>query len=160
MSISKTQLGQAVRQVRELRGYSQAELGRQSGLQPNTIALIERGERGVSLDAVNKLASALAIPAGCLTMLGTTKLRGDSEGTAMVKSVQALIWATLVAQTQLEAKEEAEESTQAKVRAIKSGPRLQALAQGAPAKKKVQKRGSGSKKTAGTKSKKALQLSD
>jgi len=85
MSISKTQLGQAVRQIRELRGYSQSELGRKSGLQSNTIALIERGERGVSLDAVNNLASALAVPAGCLTMLGTTKIRGDSAASAMVR---------------------------------------------------------------------------
>ena len=160
MSISKTQLGQAVRQVRELRGYSQAELGRKSGLQPNTIALIERGERGVSLDAVNKLASALAVPAGCLTMLGTTKIRGDSEAAAMVKNMQELILVTLFAQTQLEAKENAAKLTQAKVMAIQSGPRLQARAEGASRKKKVRRRGPGSKKAAVTKSKKVLQLSD
>jgi transcriptional regulator with XRE-family HTH domain len=123
MSISKTQLGQAVRQIRELRGYSQAELGHKSGLQPNTIALIERGERGVSLDAVNKLASALAVPAGCLTMLGTSKIRGDSESAAMVQSMQELILATLFAQSELEAKEKAAKLTQSKVKAIRSSAR-------------------------------------
>ena len=123
MSISKTQLGQAVRQIRELRGYSQAELGRKSGLQSNTIALIERGERGVSLDAVNKLASALAVPAGCLTMLGTSRIRGDSESAAMVKSMQELILATLFAQSELEAKEKAAKLTQAKVKATRSSAR-------------------------------------
>jgi transcriptional regulator with XRE-family HTH domain len=143
MSISKTQLGQAVRQIRELRGYSQAELGHKSGLQPNTIALIERGQRGVSLDAINKLASVLAVPAGCLTMLGTTKIRGDSEGTAMVQRMQELILATLFAHSQLEAKEKAAKLTQAKVQA--SQPR---------------RRSSSAKRTARTKSKKSLQLAD
>ncbi len=139
MSISKTQLGQAVRQIRELRGYSQAELGRKSSLQPNTIALIERGERGVSLDAVNKLASALAVPAGCLTMLGTTKIRGDSEAAALVKNMQELILATLFAQTQLEAQENGAKATQAKVRANRSGSR--ARPEGATRKRKVGARG-------------------
>jgi transcriptional regulator with XRE-family HTH domain len=143
MSISKSQLGHAVRQIRELRGYSQAELGHKSRLQPNTIALIERGERGVSLDAINKLASALAVPAGCLTMLGTTKMRGDSEGMAIVKSMQELILATLFAQTQLEAKEKAAESTQAKAKAAQ--PR---------------RRGSRTKKSKRAKSKKSFQLAD
>lgn len=143
MSISKTQLGHAVRQIRELRGYSQAELGHKSGLQPNTVALIERGERGVSLDAVNKLASALAVPAGCLTMLGTTKIRGDSEAAAMVKSMQELILATLFAQTQLEAEEKAAKLTQAKVQAIQS-----------------RRRSAGTKKTTRAKSKKPLQVAD
>jgi transcriptional regulator with XRE-family HTH domain len=152
MSISKTQLGHAVRQIRELRGYSQAELGHKSGLQPNTIALIERGERGVSLDAVNKLASALAIPAGCLTMLGTIRIRGDSEGAAMVKSMQELILATLFAQTQLEAKEEAEKLTRAKVEAIQSRRDLQTIAQRGTVAKKTRKRSAGAKTTARAKS--------
>jgi transcriptional regulator with XRE-family HTH domain len=110
MSISKTQLGHAIRQIREMRGYSQSLLAQKTGLQPNTVALIERGERGVSLDAVNKLAAALAIPAGCLTMLGTTKIKGDSESTALVKSMQELIRATLFAQTCLQEKEETSHS--------------------------------------------------
>src|SRR5947207_13381462 len=119
MSISKTQLGHAVRQIREMRGYSQSLLAQKAGLQPNTVALIERGERGVSLDAVNKLATALAIPAGCLTMLGTTKIKGDSENTALVKNMQELILATLSAQTNLEAKERA---PQLQVHASRTAP--------------------------------------
>jgi transcriptional regulator with XRE-family HTH domain len=139
MSISKSQLGQAVRQIRELRGYSQAELGHKSGLQPNTIALIERGERGVSLDALNKVANALAIPAGCLTMLGTTKIKGDSESTAMVKSMQELILAAVIAQSQLQGKEKAAQLNQAKVEANRSSPRSKALVRKSVGRKKVSK---------------------
>lgn len=140
MSISKTQLGHAVRQIREMRGFSQSLLAKKAGLQPNTVALIERGERGVSLDAVNKLAGALAVPAGCLTMLGTSKMKGDSERTALVKNMQDLILATLVAQTQLEAKEDA--------------ARLQSAGS-----KRARARKSGAKKPAKVKGKKSLQTS-
>jgi hypothetical protein len=76
-------------------------------------------------------------------MLGTTKIRGDSEGMAMVKSMQELILATLFAQTQLEAKEKAAKLTQAKVKASQS-----------------RRRSSRAKKTSRTKSKKPLQLAD
>ena len=160
MSISTTQLGHAVRQIRKMRGYSQSALGDKSGLQPNTIALIERGERGVSLDAINKLASALAIPAGCLTMLGTTKIKGDSEGTAMVKNMQELILATIVAQSQLQAKEAAAQSNQAKVEAISSSPRLKAVVRKSFGAKKTQKaqRTTRAKKSANSKVRKPLGL--
>jgi transcriptional regulator with XRE-family HTH domain len=106
MSINKNQLGRAIRDVRKLRGYSQAALGQKAGLQGNTVALIERGQRGVSIDALNDLANALNLPAACLTMLGTSELKGDSGNTGLVKSIQQLILSTLSAQRQLEVKED------------------------------------------------------
>lgn len=105
MSINKNQLGRAIRDVRKLRGYSQAALGQKAGLQGNTIALIERGQRGVSIDALNDLAKALDLPAACLTMLGTSQLKGDSQNIGLVKSIQQLILSTLAAQKQLQMKE-------------------------------------------------------
>jgi transcriptional regulator with XRE-family HTH domain len=129
MNINLAQLGKAIRQVRELRGYTQAELGEKSGLRGNTIALIERGERGVSLDAINALAEALTVPAACLTMLGTSALKGDSPDIGLVKSMQELILATIVAHTRLEAKEKAERASQAKIEALASSPKLRAIAQ-------------------------------
>src|SRR5215211_7275026 len=128
MSINKAQLGQAIRQVRELRGYSQAALGRKSGLQGNTVALIERGKRGVSLDALNELAKVLDIPAACLTMLGTSGLKGDAESAELIKNMQELILATFVAQSRLQAREEAERASQARVEAVRAGSRLKAVA--------------------------------
>jgi transcriptional regulator with XRE-family HTH domain len=138
MSINKPQLGHAIRQVREMRGFSQALLAEKSGLQGNTVALIERGARGVSLDALNKLAHALAIPAGCLTMLGTSKIKGDSANAELVTSMQDVILSTIFAQTQLEAKEKAAKLNQAKVAAISASPRLNALVQKASGSKKGQ----------------------
>jgi transcriptional regulator with XRE-family HTH domain len=50
MAIDKQLLGKAIRQMRQLRGVSQAALAEEAGLQGNSIALIERGQRGVSME--------------------------------------------------------------------------------------------------------------
>jgi hypothetical protein len=78
----------------------------------------------------------------------------------MVKNMQELILATLFAQTQLEAKEEAAKLTRAKVKAIRSRPGVKTIAQGASLAKKARKRSAGSEKRATTKSKKAVQVTD
>lgn len=98
MAIEKDLLGKAIRQVRELRGMSQAALGKIAGLEGNSVALIERGQRGVSMDTLNELADALEVPAACLAILGTSKIAGQGESAVLVKSMQKLIMATLAAQ--------------------------------------------------------------
>jgi transcriptional regulator with XRE-family HTH domain len=128
MKIDTAQLGMAIRQIRDLRGYTQGALGDKSGLRGNTIALIERGERGVSLDALNALAEALEVPAACLTMLGTSSIKGDSKDIGLVKSMQELILSTIVAQSRFQEKEKAERANQAKVESIASSPKLRAIA--------------------------------
>jgi transcriptional regulator with XRE-family HTH domain len=140
-----------------MRGYSQAILAEKSGLQGNTVALIERGERGVSLDALNKLANALAIPAGCLTMLGTSKIKGDSASAELVKSMQDVILSTIFAQTQLGANEKAAKLNQAKVEAIAS-PRLKALVQKASGSKKGRTRNRTAKRKSTVKTRKRTSL--
>jgi transcriptional regulator with XRE-family HTH domain len=106
MAIDKELLGKAIRKVRETRGISQSALAKQAGLQGNSVALIERGQRGVSLDSLNALAEVLDVPAACLALLGTSKVSGDRARTALVKSLQKLIVATVMAKTELEGKEQ------------------------------------------------------
>jgi transcriptional regulator with XRE-family HTH domain len=104
MAIDRILLGKAIRRVRELRGLSQAALAQQAGLRGNSVALIERGQRGVSIETLNELADALKIPAACLTMLGMSKIAGLSESARLVKSMQKLIVATINAQTSMDEK--------------------------------------------------------
>jgi hypothetical protein len=101
---------------------------------------------------LNMLANALAIPAGCLTMLGTSKLKGDSASAELVQSMQNLILSSIFAQTQLEVTEKAAESNQGKAEAIPASPRLKARVRRASRAKKA---GNGSvkrKKAARTRS--------
>jgi transcriptional regulator with XRE-family HTH domain len=115
MAIDRELLGKSIRQVRELRGMSQAGLAEAAGIRGNSVALIERGERGVSMETLNALADALRLPAGCLAMLGTSKIAGQAESKSLVSSMQKLILATMVAQKTVETKEAAEQAKQQQI---------------------------------------------
>jgi transcriptional regulator with XRE-family HTH domain len=108
MAIERRLLGKAIRKVRQLRGLSQVALAGQAGLRGNSLALIERGQRGVSLESLNALADALDVPAACLTVLGTSKIAGDRSSTTLVRKLQKLIVATVSAQVELDARDKGE----------------------------------------------------
>lgn len=55
-------VGVRLRQLREARGLSIRELGRQSGLSANALSLIERGRSSPSVSTLYKVSAALGIP--------------------------------------------------------------------------------------------------
>jgi transcriptional regulator with XRE-family HTH domain len=55
-------LGDAIRELRQERSFSQERLGFESGVHRNYIGGIERAERRPTLDTIAKLASALGLP--------------------------------------------------------------------------------------------------
>lgn len=57
----KMLVGQRVRALRIKRGWSQEELGFESGLHRNYIGGIERGERNVAVVNLARLAKALGV---------------------------------------------------------------------------------------------------
>jgi ribosome-binding protein aMBF1 (putative translation factor) len=54
-------VGEAIRRSRQEHGWTQAFLAEQSGLSPNYIARLERGELGPSLFVAHRICTALAI---------------------------------------------------------------------------------------------------
>ena len=54
-------LGQAIRDLRSERGWSQEELSLRSGVHRNYIGGLERAERRPSVETVGKLAAALEV---------------------------------------------------------------------------------------------------
>ena len=54
-------LARNVRELRAAKGYSQEELAFESGLHRTFVAHVERGARNISVDNIEKLASALDV---------------------------------------------------------------------------------------------------
>lgn len=59
-------LGERIRRLRKERGLSQEQLGEKSGLHTNYIGQIERGEKNLTIESLQKVAIGLDIPIGQL----------------------------------------------------------------------------------------------
>ena len=58
--------GEKLRKLRKERGISQEELAARAGLHRTYVSSVERGERNVSLETIDKLARGLGLPMGDL----------------------------------------------------------------------------------------------
>jgi transcriptional regulator with XRE-family HTH domain len=54
-------LGERIRYIRKEKGLSQEQLGEVSGLHPNFIGAIERGEKNVTVESLVRIAAGLDI---------------------------------------------------------------------------------------------------
>ena len=61
LGLSDRVIGQRVRALRKAAGISQMELGEKAGLDHTYIGSVERGERNLSIEAIDKLAQGLDI---------------------------------------------------------------------------------------------------
>ena len=65
-----TQFGNKVREERLSRGLSQEELAERSGLHRTYIGMIERAEKNITLQNIEKIATALEMPIDKLLKFG------------------------------------------------------------------------------------------
>ena len=65
--MSSKNIGQKVKELRELRGLTQASLAKEAKISPAAVSLIEKGERVPSLLVTRKLSTALKSSIGELT---------------------------------------------------------------------------------------------
>lgn len=62
VSTRRREIGQRIRRHREHQGFSQEVLADRAGLSRQTIYRAELGTHGISLDALFRIADALAVP--------------------------------------------------------------------------------------------------
>lgn len=86
-------LGEAIRRLRELRGYTQREVAAQLGVSDGFLSHLEKGRRGISNPYLNALAEALAVPVWWLMFLGTPRRseEGDPIGQLMTRVDQIML---------------------------------------------------------------------
>jgi transcriptional regulator with XRE-family HTH domain len=58
---TRVKLGATVRRLRQERNWSQERLAELAGLHPNYVGGIERGERNVAIDNIEKLSKAFGL---------------------------------------------------------------------------------------------------
>ena len=54
--------GKIIKELRIERGLSQEELGHKAGLHRTYIGMIERAEKNITIENINKLSKALGVP--------------------------------------------------------------------------------------------------
>jgi transcriptional regulator with XRE-family HTH domain len=61
MTNIKNQIGKKIRAIREANCFSQEDLAEKAGLHRTYIGSIERGERNITIESLEKIAEALQI---------------------------------------------------------------------------------------------------
>lgn len=64
--MNRRELGERVRELRERRGFTQERLAEGSGLSPDTVGRLERGDFSPTFDTMCKLAEGLSVPRSVL----------------------------------------------------------------------------------------------
>jgi len=86
---SRTRLAQNVRLLRTLRGWSQERLAEAAGLDRSYLGGIERAQRNISLDILERLARALGV--------GISDLLGEQDSRRVGEMLLASIRRSVVA---------------------------------------------------------------
>ncbi len=66
-------VGENIRGFRQQKGWSQEKLATRAKLHYNYIGMIERGERGISVDNLHAIAKALGVPINNFLVEGSYK---------------------------------------------------------------------------------------
>lgn len=76
METFAARLGHAIRRHRHAARLSQEEVGFRSGLHPNYVGIVERGERNVTAEALDRIGRAIGV--GASAILAEVESQGAS----------------------------------------------------------------------------------
>lgn len=101
MDINKKKLGEAIRFFRTWRGMTQAEVAEKANLSITSIARMERGLQGISMETLNSIAAVFDIPYSFLTLMGSDEIpNGDPHLMKLLSGFQGAIEAIIGADTE------------------------------------------------------------
>lgn len=82
------QVGRRLRALRKRAGLTQAQLAERAGITPDYLGRIERGQGAVTLETLDRIASALGVPLRQLLDIGEIATASREE---ILKSIQATL---------------------------------------------------------------------
>lgn len=83
-----TQAGRRIRTIRKRTGLTQERLSERAGITPDYVGRIERGQGAVTLETLNRIAVALAVP--LRQLLDTHEITSASRE-EILKSIQLIL---------------------------------------------------------------------
>src|SRR5687768_2778981 len=89
MALKPEAVGRTLGEIRKAKGLTQKQVATQTGLTVNYLSLVENGQRGASMEVVNKLAIPLGVPAELILFLA-----GDHGADGKTGAFDELIDAT------------------------------------------------------------------
>ncbi len=79
MASLQQQIGSRIKELRQLKGYTQAELAELTDISTNYIGYIERGQRTISLQTLERLAHTLGVEVGTFFLFRAREASKKSE---------------------------------------------------------------------------------
>ena len=113
MAFDAQKFGVTIKTLRGSAGMTQSVLAAKAGMTQAAIVMIEQGKRGVSIESIEHLASALDVPAECLSILAFRSVSKSKEIDAVSDSLKRLV------QTLFDAREEMKAVAKPKLRIAK-----------------------------------------
>jgi transcriptional regulator with XRE-family HTH domain len=75
----RKQLGQRIRQLRKARGWTQQDVAERADLDPKYLGAVERGERNLTIDNIEKIAAGFGLEAHQLFLFSIPAGRVEDE---------------------------------------------------------------------------------
>ena len=84
-------VGEAIKDLRARRKFSQKELAKELGITQGYLSLIERGDREPSLDLIKKISGSLRIPQQLIFLLSCDPFPKHKNFTKPIKEIASAI---------------------------------------------------------------------
>ncbi|GGG81993.1 helix-turn-helix domain-containing protein [Paenibacillus radicis (ex Gao et al. 2016)] len=92
MSAFSYSVGNRIRALRKQRGWTQEQLAEKANLHYSYLSSMERGERNVSIDSLEKVINALKInPMQIFNFMDTEVLEGTADKESTLQAINALL---------------------------------------------------------------------
>jgi len=73
MKIDIKKVGKIIGSIRRIRGITQKQIARETGLTINYLSLLENGKRGIALGSLDKICEIINIPPAAIFILATRR---------------------------------------------------------------------------------------